>query len=72
MDPESPSSCHSTDVEEEDSPLQQSAFPSDQPMVDSYPEDIASQAKEDAEYPATEQMAEEEEQNGGAKAQEAK
>jgi hypothetical protein len=44
MDPESPSSRHPTDVEEEDSPLQQSAFSSSQPMVDSYPEDIASEA----------------------------
>jgi hypothetical protein len=70
MDLESPSSRHPTYIEEEDSPLQQLAFPSNQPMADSYPEDIASKAEEDAEDLAAEEMAEEEEQDGGAEADE--
>jgi hypothetical protein len=49
MDPESPTSCHPTDADEEDSPLQQSAFTSGQPMVDSYREDFASEVEEDTE-----------------------
>jgi hypothetical protein len=70
MDPKSPSSCHPTDVEEEDSPLQQSTFASSQPMVDSYLEDIASKAKENAKDQTAEDMVEEEEQDGRARAEE--
>jgi hypothetical protein len=70
MDPKSPSSRHPTDIEEEDSPLQQSVFPPDQPMANSYLEDIASKAEEYAEDPAAKEMAEEEEHDGGAEAKE--
>jgi hypothetical protein len=59
MDHESPSFRLPTDTEEEDSPLQQSAFASGQPMVDSYLEDIASEAEEDAKDQATGEMADE-------------
>jgi hypothetical protein len=72
MDPKSPSSRHPTNVEEEESPLQLLAFPSNQPMADSYPEDIAYEAEEDTEYPAAEEMEEEEEQDGGAEVEETK
>jgi hypothetical protein len=71
MDPESPSSRHLADAEEEDSPLQQSASTSGQPTVDSYPEDIASEAEEDAKDQATKEMADEEEHDGGGEAREA-
>jgi hypothetical protein len=70
IDPESPSSCHPTDVEEENSPLQQSTIASSQPMVDSYLEDITSEAKENAEDQTVEDMVEEEEQDGRARAEE--
>jgi hypothetical protein len=49
MNLESPSSHHPADAEEEDSPLQQSAFTSGQPTAYSYLEDIPSEAEEDAE-----------------------
>jgi hypothetical protein len=71
MDPKSPSSRHPIDAEEEDFPLQQSAFTSSQPMADSYLEDIASEAEEDADDQAVEEMAEGEEQDGGDEAEEA-
>jgi hypothetical protein len=40
-------SRHSSEAEEEDSPLQQSTFTSNQTMVDSYPEDITSEVEEE-------------------------
>jgi hypothetical protein len=61
-----PSPRHSFDAEEEDSPLQQSAFTSNQPMVDSYPEDITSEAKDEAEDQAAEDIADRVENDGGA------
>jgi hypothetical protein len=71
MDLESPSSRHPTDADEEDSPLQQSAFTSGQPTADSYPEDFASEAEEDAEDQAADEMADEEESDGGGEVGEA-
>jgi hypothetical protein len=62
MNSGSPSPYHSSDTEEEDSPLQQSAFTSNQPTADSYPEDIASEAEEEAEDQTTEEVA-----DGGGK-----
>jgi hypothetical protein len=59
MNPGSPSS-HSSDAEEEDSPLQQSAYTSHPPMADSYPEDITSEAEEEIAGQAMEEAAEEE------------
>jgi hypothetical protein len=59
-------SRHSSEAEEEDSPLQQSAFTSNQPTADSYLEDITSEAEEEAEDQAAEEMADEEENDGGA------
>jgi hypothetical protein len=58
---------HSSDTEEENSPLQQSAFTSHHPTVDSYPEDITSEAKEEVVEQAAEGIADEEENDGGAK-----
>jgi hypothetical protein len=65
MNPRSPSR-HPSDAEEEDSPLQQSAFTSDHPMADSYPEDITSEAEEEVVEQAAEGIAHEEENDGGA------
>jgi hypothetical protein len=70
MDLESPSSYHPTDADEEDSPLQQSAFPSGQPTTDSYPEDFASKAEEDTEDQAVDKMADEQDLDGGGEARE--
>jgi hypothetical protein len=71
-------SRHPFDAEEEDSPLQQSTHTSHPPMADSYPEDITSEAEEEAagqtaEETAEEEIdggAEEEEQDDGAQAEE--
>jgi hypothetical protein len=68
MDPESPFSRHPTNAEEEDSPLHQSTFAPGHPTTDSYPEDIAFEAEEDAEDQAAGDMADEEEQDGGGEA----
>jgi hypothetical protein len=65
MNPGSPSR-HSFDAEEEDSPLQQSAFTSHPPTADSYPEDITSKAEEEVAGQAAEGAADEEENDGGA------
>jgi hypothetical protein len=46
MNPESPS-CHHSEAEEEDSPLQQSAQGAHPAMVDLDPEDIMSEAEEE-------------------------
>jgi hypothetical protein len=59
-------SRHSSDAEEEESPLQQSAFTSNQPTVDSYPEDITYEAEEEVVDQATEEIADGEENDGGA------
>jgi hypothetical protein len=59
-------SRHYFEAKEEDSPLQQSAFTSNQPMADSYPEDITSKAEEEAEDHTVREMADEEENDGGA------
>jgi hypothetical protein len=67
MNPELPSSHHPTNIEEEDSPLQQLAFPPTQPMADSYPKDITYEAEEDIEDPPAEEMAEEEDNGGRGK-----
>jgi hypothetical protein len=69
MNPGSPSR-HSSDAEEEDSPLQQSAYTSHPPMVDSYLEDITSEAEEKVAGQAAEEPAEEEGNDGGAKEEE--
>jgi hypothetical protein len=71
MDPESPTSRHPTDADEEDSPLPQSSFTSSQPMADSYPEDFSSEAEEDAKDQAADEMVDEEELDGGGEAGEA-
>jgi hypothetical protein len=63
MNPGSPSR-HSSNAEEEDSPLQQSAFTPHHPTADSYPEDITSEAEEEvAEQAAV--AGEEENYDGG-------
>jgi hypothetical protein len=64
-------SYHSSKAEEEDSPLQQSAFTSNQPMADSYPEDITSEAEEEADDQAARGIVDKEENDGGAKEEEA-
>jgi hypothetical protein len=69
MDPGS-ASRHSFDVEEEDSPLQQSAYISHPPMVDSYSEDVTSEAEEEMVGQAIEEAAEEEGNDGGAEEEE--
>jgi hypothetical protein len=69
MDLGSPS-CHSSDAEEEDSPLQQSAYTSHPPMADSYLEDVTSKVEEEMAGLAAKEAAEEEENNGGAKEEE--
>jgi hypothetical protein len=66
MNPRSPYH-HPSDAKEEDSPLQQTAFTSHHPMVDSYSEDITSEAEEEVVEQATEGIADEEENDGGAK-----
>jgi hypothetical protein len=66
MNPGSPSH-HPSNAEEEDSLLQQSAFTSHHPMVDSYPEDIMSEAKEEAMEQAAEGIADGEDNDGGTK-----
>jgi hypothetical protein len=74
-----PPSHHSSDAEEEDSPLQQCAYTSHLPMADSYLEDVTSDAEEEMAGQATEEVAEEggndgraeeEEQDGGVQAEE--
>jgi hypothetical protein len=65
MNPGSPSG-HSSDAEEEDSPLQQSAYTSHPHMADSYLEDITSEAEEEVVGQAVEEAAEEEGNDGGA------
>jgi hypothetical protein len=66
MDLESPSSHRPADVEDEDSPLQQSAHPlAHSSMADSYLEDITSEAEEDTEGKTAEEMAEEKKENDG-------
>jgi hypothetical protein len=62
-------SRHPFDAKEEDSPLQQSAHTSHPPTVDSYLEDITSEAEEEIVGQATEEAAEEE-NDGGAKEEE--
>jgi hypothetical protein len=77
MNPGSPS-CHPSEAEEEDSPLQQSAQGAHPSMADSYPEDITSEAEEEMAGMATEEPtdkevdveAEEEEQDDGGEAEE--
>jgi hypothetical protein len=77
MNPGSPSR-HPSKAEEEDSPLQQSAQGAHPSMVDSYPEDIMSEAEEEMAGMTTEEAAdkevdgeaEEEEQDDGAEAEE--
>jgi hypothetical protein len=69
MDPGSPS-CHSSDAEEEDSPLQQSSHASHLLMADSYPEDVTSKAEEELAGQAMEEMAEEEGNDGEAEEEE--
>jgi hypothetical protein len=69
MDPGSPSR-HSSDAEEEDSPLQQSAYTSHPPIVDSYPKDVTSKAEEEMAGQATEEAAEEEGNDSRAKEEE--
>jgi hypothetical protein len=77
MNPGSPSH-YSFDTEEEDSPLQQSAYTSHPPTAESYSEDITSEAEEEVAGQATEEAveeendggAEEEEQDGGTRAEE--
>jgi hypothetical protein len=59
-------SHHSSDAEEEDSPLQQYAFASNQPTADSYLEDITSEAEDETMDQATEEIADREENDGGA------
>jgi hypothetical protein len=63
-------SRHSSDAEEEDSPLQQSAYTSHPPMVDSYREDVTSEAKEEVAGQAAEEAAEQEGNDGGAEEEE--
>jgi hypothetical protein len=71
-------SCHPSEAEEEDSPLQQSAQGAHPQMVDLYPEDITSEAEEETVGLTTEEIAEkeidgrakEEEQDDGAEAEE--
>jgi hypothetical protein len=63
-------SHHSSEAEEEDSPLQQSAFISNQPMADSYPEEITSEAEEEADDHAMRGMVDKEENDGGAEEEE--
>jgi hypothetical protein len=70
MNPGSPS-CHSSDTEEEDSPLQQLAFTSHHPTVDSYPEDITSEAEEEVVEQTAIGMADEEENDGRAEEEDA-
>jgi hypothetical protein len=69
MDPRSPSR-HSSNAEEEDSPLQQSAYTSHPPTVDSYLEDVTSEGEEEMAGQAIEEVAEEEGNDGGAKEEE--
>jgi hypothetical protein len=77
MNPGSPS-CHPSEAEEEDSPLQQAAQGAHPSMADSYPEDITSEAEEELAGMTTEEAAdkevdgeaEEEEQDDGAEAKE--
>jgi hypothetical protein len=77
MDPGSPSR-HPSEAEEEDSPLQQSAQGSHPQMVDSYPEDIMSEAEDEMAGPTIEEPVEkemdgeakEEEQDDGTEAEE--
>jgi hypothetical protein len=69
MNPGSPSR-HSSNAEEEDSPLHQSGFTSHPPMADSYLEDITSEAEEQVAGQAADGVADEEENNGGAKEEE--
>jgi hypothetical protein len=64
MNPGSPSH-HPSDAEEEDSPLQQSAFTSHHPTADSYPEDIMSKAEEEVMDQAAEGIADGEDNDGG-------
>jgi hypothetical protein len=71
MNSGSPSPYHFSDTEEEDSPLQQSAFTSNQPTADSYPEDIASEAEEEAEDQTTEEVADGEGNDGRAEEEDA-
>jgi hypothetical protein len=66
MNPRSPSR-HSSNAEEDDSPLQQSAFTSHPPTADSYPEEITSEAEEEVAGQAAEGAVDEEENDGGAK-----
>jgi hypothetical protein len=49
-------SRHPSNVEEEDSPLQQFAHTSHSPMADSYPEDITSEAVEEIAGQAAEEV----------------
>jgi hypothetical protein len=70
MNPGSPSR-HSSNDEEEESPLQQSAFTSHHPTTDSYPEDITFEAEEEVVEQATEGMADEEENDGRAEEEDA-
>jgi hypothetical protein len=70
MNPGSPSR-QSSDAEEEDSPLQQSAFTSHHPMADSYPEDVTSKAEEEVAGQAGERIADEDENDGGAEEEDA-
>jgi hypothetical protein len=65
MNPGSPSR-HSSEAKEEDSPLQQSVFTSNQPMTDAYPEDITSEAEEETDDQAAKGISNEEENVGGA------
>jgi hypothetical protein len=68
MDLESPSSHRPADIEDEDSPLQQSAHPlAHSSMADSYLEDIASEAEEDTKGKTAE---EKKENDGGTKVDE--
>jgi hypothetical protein len=77
MNPGSPS-CHPSEAEEEDFPLQQSAQGAHRSMADAYPEDIMSEADEEMAGMTTEEIAEkeadggaeEEEQDNGAEAEE--
>jgi hypothetical protein len=57
MDPGSPS-YHASEVEEEDSPLQQSAHTSHPPPTDSYLEDVTYEAEEEQTGQAAEEMVE--------------
>jgi hypothetical protein len=60
------SACHASDVEEEDSPLQQSAgSPSHHTAADQYPEDSALEAEETTEGEAIKEVAADEDIDDG-------